>query len=277
MMPNRIAFVDIAKCLGIFLVILGHTGGGYLHDWIYSFHMPFFFFISGLFIDESKYTSLRKVLSKNFRQLIVPYIFFYIITIPFGLVHIHITKDIPVSCGYIWKPILGMIYGVDTFNSICYFTNDPLWFLLALFIARIIFYINRLHNFSNFGILLIAIFGLALTHILKYIHLNIWSIAQCLLLYPYMCIGYILNCKYRILSRINVSSRIKAFVVLFILLVIVSICSYYMVIDYNALQLGAYPLISLAIGLGGSYMLLVAGKLISQYGCKYLLKIGGVQ
>lgn len=45
----RITFVDIAKGFGIFLIILGHliTYGHPIFKWIFSFHIPLFFFLSG--------------------------------------------------------------------------------------------------------------------------------------------------------------------------------------------------------------------------------------
>lgn len=44
----RIRYIDVARGLGIFLVIIGHLNTNeILHNTIYSFHMPFFFFLSG--------------------------------------------------------------------------------------------------------------------------------------------------------------------------------------------------------------------------------------
>lgn len=49
---NRIEWVDIAKGIAILLVVLGHTGlavgsARYLDAFIYSFHLPLFFVLSG--------------------------------------------------------------------------------------------------------------------------------------------------------------------------------------------------------------------------------------
>ena len=46
--------IDISKCLGIFLVVLGHClhNDSAAHDVIYLFHMPLFFFLSGFFFRE---------------------------------------------------------------------------------------------------------------------------------------------------------------------------------------------------------------------------------
>jgi fucose 4-O-acetylase-like acetyltransferase len=64
---ERIAWVDTARGFGIILVVVGHAIGGlvaghlmpwtpttrFIDDWIYTFHMPLFFFLSGLFISRS--------------------------------------------------------------------------------------------------------------------------------------------------------------------------------------------------------------------------------
>ena len=47
---KRIEWIDIARGIGIILVILGHIGIGKIGKFIYSFHIPlFFFFIRILF------------------------------------------------------------------------------------------------------------------------------------------------------------------------------------------------------------------------------------
>lgn len=46
---SRIAYVDISKGIVISLMVIGHTSiPTWLSNWIWSFHMPFFFFISGM-------------------------------------------------------------------------------------------------------------------------------------------------------------------------------------------------------------------------------------
>jgi len=58
---NRIDYLDIAKGIGIILVYIGHCYIGERTQtlsnviyWIYSFHMPFFFFVSGMFVLDWK-------------------------------------------------------------------------------------------------------------------------------------------------------------------------------------------------------------------------------
>ena len=54
--------IDIAKGIGILLVVFGHltVGKQNVYSFIYSFHMPLFFLLSGLF--SSNKDSLKNIL-----------------------------------------------------------------------------------------------------------------------------------------------------------------------------------------------------------------------
>lgn len=64
---------DIAKGIAIFLMVIGHTSIPKIaNTWIYSFHMPLFFFVSGVFfnlknIQSGVFSSLLKVKHCLFR------------------------------------------------------------------------------------------------------------------------------------------------------------------------------------------------------------------
>ena len=76
---KRLDYLDVAKGIGILLVILGHCQLGRIgraHSLIYSFHMPLFFFISGVCF-SNKYT-FSTLAVKRFRQIILPTIYFSI-------------------------------------------------------------------------------------------------------------------------------------------------------------------------------------------------------
>ena len=52
---KRINYIDLAKGIAILCVIIGHTFSAYdqgniLVQFIYSFHMPLFFILSGWFV-----------------------------------------------------------------------------------------------------------------------------------------------------------------------------------------------------------------------------------
>ena len=66
--------IDISKCLGIFLVVLGHClhNDSAAHDVIYLFHMPLFFFLSGFFFREQ---DLLLFFRNKTKRLLYPFVF----------------------------------------------------------------------------------------------------------------------------------------------------------------------------------------------------------
>ena len=70
------AQVSIAKALGIILMVMGHAGcPGYLHDFIYLFHMPLFFFLSAYFFRDAKVVdSAGQYVLRKFKNLYWLYI-----------------------------------------------------------------------------------------------------------------------------------------------------------------------------------------------------------
>lgn len=76
---KRLKHIDTAKGLGIILVVWGHSLIEFGHYIIYMFHMPLFFYLSGIFHRQGGYVEL---LSKKFRGLIVPLVIFMVILFP---------------------------------------------------------------------------------------------------------------------------------------------------------------------------------------------------
>ena len=76
-MEKRIAYIDIAKGLGILVIVLAHNDlAGYhptLHKFIYAFHIPLFFFLSGMFFRPER--AFGETLRRRFNTLLKPYLF----------------------------------------------------------------------------------------------------------------------------------------------------------------------------------------------------------
>ena len=124
---NRIEWLDVSKGIGIILVIIGHCvylGGG-MHNWIFSFHMPMFFILSGVLIRKE---NLNTFVKKRFKSLIVPYFVFCLV----GLI---VTFVIPVF--RIKYNIHGLLYDLYM-GSPDYINISSIWFLVCLFIASVI-------------------------------------------------------------------------------------------------------------------------------------------
>jgi polysaccharide biosynthesis protein PslL len=77
-MKERLTHIDIARGIGILLVVAGHnwiilSSKGELYRIVYSFHIPLFFVLAGTFFNPNKSFSLT--LKEKFQTLLVPYFF----------------------------------------------------------------------------------------------------------------------------------------------------------------------------------------------------------
>jgi fucose 4-O-acetylase-like acetyltransferase len=135
----RLVYIDIAKGLGLFLVILGHIiqlkfpenyGENSMRMWIYSFHMPLFFFLSGaVFRFGIGKGGIRKVII----HLIIPYCIFILcgLFISFAIPQWH-----PKSV----KSVMVEIFYLVTPNAL---HMSSIWFLFCLAIVQIMFILLR--------------------------------------------------------------------------------------------------------------------------------------
>ena len=119
---HRIQYIDFVKGLSIFLMVLCHSGlQNSFTQWIYSFHMPLFFIVSGFLVGDS-YEPMIAYSRRKSKQLLVPYFIFALI-LCFG-------HDSYFDWG-------GIIYGSrNSLNASISFT--PLWFLPCFYISTII-------------------------------------------------------------------------------------------------------------------------------------------
>lgn len=123
-MNQRIAFIDIAKGIGILLVVLAHNDlqayAPFLHKVIYSFHMPLFFFLSGMFFRPEM--PFGELIQKRFDSLLKPY-FFTLIFIYFAAVFFG-NMGFPVAVSRLIKSLYANGFSLDWV---------AMWFLPALF------------------------------------------------------------------------------------------------------------------------------------------------
>ena len=133
-LQQKINWVDNLKALGILAVILGHIASPYT-KFIFSWHMPLFFIIAGFFIKFD--LSFKAFVVKDFKRLMIPYYIFAI----FGLI-VEILKRYALHRDSlnIFDELQGIFIWMDM-TSLIHTYAFVLWFLPALFFAKIIFYI----------------------------------------------------------------------------------------------------------------------------------------
>ena len=155
---NRVLWVDWCKGIGILLVLLGHTLRTDLSlVYIYGFHMPLFFFLSGLVCNEKKY-NWNTFLRSRFNTLIIPYVVFYLLT---WLYWLFVERSFrPIDLEW-WQPLIGMVYGAQWHGLMDH--NGILWFLPCLFMTEVLFFaVSRLKQKWEqiFIVALLAVAGL---------------------------------------------------------------------------------------------------------------------
>jgi fucose 4-O-acetylase-like acetyltransferase len=156
MSKERINWMDIAKGLGIVLVIIGHTGSSSssLTTYIFSFHMPLFFFISGYLFSVGKY-DFKSYFYKKLKTLLIPYFVFAFLTYIFwAAVGRKFGADSELDIQLL-KPLLGIFYSNGNDNWLIF--NTPLWFLTCLFLVEIGFYMITRYVHKQRYILLVLI------------------------------------------------------------------------------------------------------------------------
>ncbi len=128
--PNRIFYLDCVKVIACFLVVYAHlfSGSSLTCRYIYAFHVPVFFLVSGVFHHREE--SHRIEWLRPFLTLIIPTILFIIIdgiaySIQFGQDR-GFFQELIVFAKTI---LLGLVRG-----SIL----DPYWFLIALYWCKIL-------------------------------------------------------------------------------------------------------------------------------------------
>lgn len=116
---QRIHWIDWAKAIGIIIVVLGHLKSP-LCNWIFLFHMPLFFMLSGYMY---KRVSVKAEIGRSVKSLLMPYFIYYAF---FSILYI---RDVSVSD--VSNIILGNI------EAILPSLGKTLWYLVALFVMRI--------------------------------------------------------------------------------------------------------------------------------------------
>jgi fucose 4-O-acetylase-like acetyltransferase len=135
---TRLQWVDVAKGIGIVLVVFGHVIDGVRNagikidaltfrltwDTLYSFHIPLFFFLSGLFFPHSwQQRGLRGVMLNKVDTLVYPYLLWSLLQ---GFTQVALSQHVnnPVTAAEVL--------------SLLWHPRQEFWFLYALFFTYLI-------------------------------------------------------------------------------------------------------------------------------------------
>lgn len=173
--------IDIAKGIGIILVVYGHLPC-LIREEIFLFHMPLFFLLSGYFF-PLKYT-MKDFLLRKSKALLIPFLLFYILA-------------------FIYEFLLSNLTLRTFIHENSYFTdniNGPLWFLLSLFEIFVIFSIVEKYIYSRVLKLVIACVITFIGYLCAMNKVSFFFFPQACLGYIFFYLGYQIK-QYNILQN----------------------------------------------------------------------------
>ncbi|MBR4129863.1 MAG: acyltransferase [Bacteroidaceae bacterium] len=254
-MKERIEYIDLAKGICIFLVVLDHisnegyfSAGKYpLNEVFEQMRMPLYFILSGLFFKDYQ-GGIREFLLRKFNRILVPYLFFYII----------------------YKAIAWLVQNYTNFASTgANITSiwGPLWFLRCLFIMNVIFAISyyairriKMSAVASEVLLGTTMFVIGiLGYHLGDLRLNFGTAMTCM---PFLWSGFVLNRRLHLLQR-----RIPWWMALIMALILFGMV-YYLYVGENFFFTNTYnsswPLLYIA-GFSGTLAVLLLSSVIKWF------------
>lgn len=255
MQTKRITYLDIAKCIAIFLVLWGHAITQLMNHevtdnrcymFIYAFHMPLFMTMSGFFAKGSMNMNLGGLFKKKFIQLIIP----------------------AFSFGVLWY-IHDVIVGARAFSvkAFSFLEAECFWFLKCLFFAYLVSFVSiRLSDVCKIreGKWIIPLFSCLVFLIYQKYNLTFFKMGSML---PFFYLGMILKAKNDFIAKH------KIIIGLFSLIVFIGLFPYFGAEDlfankfFHAFTLSAcmHYAMCIILGLTGTLMTIIVCMLIDQY------------
>ena len=249
--------LDIAKGIGIILIVFGHIRNSDSSpmllnaiSFVYFFHVTLFFFLSGYFASPKR--NFSEYATKKVQQLLIPYLganlILYIVE---SLVHLFIIKDGTVNTSFAY--FLRVLLGIEPVNL-----AGATWFLMSLFWVGIAYWVVY-HLCKNNELLtlicciFIAIFGYSL-QILFGFYGVVFIARTCIILSLY-ALGHYFRVK-GYLDRITKKS--SEAIISFIVSLAILLC-FFFIIDYRVdffWQRGDNLLYFYITGIAGTIMII---------------------
>ena len=202
---KRFDYIDIMRALGIILVIIGHINYANINSnikvWVYAFHMPLFFVITGMTLKLGKKFNKDSVI-KKIKRIYVPYLLW-------SLIYFSLTP----------RNIIYTLYGS---HQALKTGNSSLWFLPCLFLSCLImeFIFSMIHKINKYKqlyiylLIPISIFVFALCQ--KFINLKLglpFGLEIVPIAIIFMVLGYLIHQNINKIEQLNKYSKIFVVIV----------------------------------------------------------------
>lgn len=130
-MKKRDVSLDMLRGFGIILMVAGHMGWDNFNIYVYSFHMPLFYFLSGYLLKTDASISFSMLALQRFKRLMIPYYLF-------GIVHYFIYLIVK---GFQTGDAGELLLNLALFPTQGLPVAGALWFLPSLFVAELLLYL----------------------------------------------------------------------------------------------------------------------------------------
>ena len=133
MEKKRLDYLDLAKGIGIILVVIAHSTltSDAVQAYITAFHMPLFFIVSGMLIchngEENK--EFGSTVRRKLRTIMVPYLAFTVAYLLIDIIDMYLGLEVLT-----WRNIVDSVIEFLTLYGM-----SVLWFLPALFFGELLF------------------------------------------------------------------------------------------------------------------------------------------
>lgn len=262
---KKVAWIDALKAIGIILVVIGHNDT-ILTKYIYSFHMPLFFLLSGITFNDSKWTSTSKFIKSRIKSLLIPYfkysIILFIIWIPLDII-----KGVEVNKNIILRNLYGIFYSQGSLKYMAW--GVPMWFLTCLFLISLgYFFINKYFKNYRFEILVLCVFIGYLTKFLPY--RMPWSLDCAFIGVFFYGIGHIYRKKF-LDFKFNTKIMKNKVILVLLIIILINLNNVNGRVDFYSNKFNNY-IIFFICAFVGIMILLIIGKNIENKKALNLLK-----
>jgi acyltransferase len=197
---KRIVWIDTLRGIGITLVVQGHySSNSFATAYIYSFHVPLFFFVSGYLFRNGRYSGYLDILKNKVQTRIVPYVFFFLVSYVLQLLRLSSSAGMnPLSLMAVddFRPMFFQQMALllrsngESLKNI----NVALWFIPCLLVTELMFY--SLHRLTSSDIkkisAVLVLFALGGYAESIYVHQNLpWAIDTALTALVFYGLGYV--------------------------------------------------------------------------------------
>lgn len=251
---KRIEYIDIAKGLGMMTIIWGHIMyAGISNAIVYAFHIPLYFFLSGLVFSRERYASFGEFVTKRVKGLLFPYLVFSFLTWVLWAAFAYVSH---AQVDSYWMPFLQTFIAQGSDGYLIH--NVPLWFVTCLFVVEVVyFFLSQLKDWGNvLCCIVLAVLGYVLVNDVETFDFTKlpWSLEVAMMAIPFYAAG---NMVLKHIGHVKLMDFVKRHELATAIIVLLTAVGVYIGAKYNGspslghANLGANPFVFYATAILG--------------------------